>query len=63
MAEVMSHTGQSIELSPMASTLERRAAGHRSADVGYDEERAETNSRACVGRTSTGIPSHKISEI
>lgn len=52
MAEAMSYTAPSIEMSPIASILERRATGLRSADIGYDEERAETNSRACVGRTN-----------
>lgn len=58
----MSYTAPSIEMSPIESTLERRATGLRSADIGYDEERAETNSRARVGRTSTRIASHKTLE-
>lgn len=53
MAEAMSYTAPSIEMSPMASTLGRRAVGLGSAGIGYDEERAETNSRACVGRTNS----------
>lgn len=56
----MPYSVPSIEMSPVASTLGRRDTGLRSAGIGYDEERAETNSRACVGRTSNLNPVHKM---
>ena len=52
MPEVMSYTAPSVELSPIASTRERRVAGRENAEIGYDEERAETNPGACNERTS-----------
>ncbi|CAD6565252.1 MAG: hypothetical protein ASARMPRED_006524 [Alectoria sarmentosa] len=56
MAEATSFTASSIDMSSIASTLGRRDTGLGSAEIGYDEERAETKSRACVGRTIDDHP-------
>ena len=46
-----------IEMSSIASTLVRRDTGLGSAEIGYDEERAEPHSRACNGNNSSWMPS------
>ena len=60
MAAASTSTASSIEMSSIASTLGRRDAGLGSAEIGYDEERAEPNSRAFVGGKSSIIASYFI---
>ena len=58
----MPYNAPSIEMSPIASTLGRRDNSLGGSEIRYDEERAETDSRAHVGGTSTWILSRKTLE-
>lgn len=53
MAEATASTATSIEMSSIAAAIGRRETVLGSAEIGYDEERAEPNSRACVARRSS----------
>lgn len=55
MAEAVTSTASSIAMSSVPSTLGRRDTGLGSAQIGYDEERAEPNSRICVRRRGNRI--------
>ena len=50
MAAATTSTAVSIEMSPIPPTVSRRDAGLRSIEIGYDEERAEPDSTARIGR-------------
>ena len=52
MAGATTSAASSIEISSIASTVGRRDLGFGSVEIGYDEERAEPNSSACVARKS-----------
>ena len=56
-AAASTSTASSIEMSSIASTLGRRDTGLGSAEIGYDEERAEPHSRAFNGNNSSWMPS------
>lgn len=62
MAQATISTASSIELSSVASTLGRRELGLGSADIAYDEERAQPSSRAVVKGQSNRIASCFIVE-
>ena len=52
MAEAMASTASSIRMSSIAPTLSKREIGLRSTEIEYDVERAEPDSRVCVGKKS-----------
>lgn len=55
MAEAMAPITSSIEMSSTPLSRGRHDIGLGSAEIGYDEERAEPNSRACIRRNSSWI--------
>ena len=58
MAEATTSTAVSIEMLPIPPTLSRRDAGLRSAEIGYDEERAESTPGVRAEREGHWTPYH-----